>query len=120
MKPCCPTCGRTLPLPTPVKASLTPDLSTLSEAELYAHYKKTAARADLLLLVYSRVNPLSDALMERIERLLTQPKIKREDVERCFDAWRLETEDWSPWTFEAEPQPIEAITETVEEQEAVA
>ena len=83
MKPnCCSACGRTLPKP---KAQPGPvDTSTLSEAELFAHYKRTALAGDLAFLLRFRMSAELRARCEAIQ------KPNAGDLAILRSAWRAE------------------------------
>lgn len=66
---CCPTCGRKLPASKPVRVVRQAiDTSSLSHAELYAHYKRTAPLEDVRFTL--RYGVLSPSLRAGFEALL--------------------------------------------------
>ncbi len=89
---CCPTCGQRL---APVKAPaprVPRDTAALSNAELYAYYKRTAPIEDLRS--FARLARCSPELRLAVDALLAQPPRQRTDLyrelKRLQDRWRTE------------------------------
>ena len=87
MAACCPTCGRTLPKPKPANLSAVPtaDPATMTDAELYVYYKRSALVMDLSFFL--NVGPLSPELRAR-GLAITKPTSK--DLAELRAAWRAE------------------------------
>ena len=76
---------------TRIRAAGVVDTAGMTDAELYAYYKRTAPAEDLRFLLRAR---MSDALRRRAEAI-TKPTPA--DLARLRTAWRTErqTEDWA-------------------------
>ena len=88
---CCITCGRALPKPRPAKAEIV-DVSAMSDADLFAHYRRTAPMEDLKFFL--RVAEMSPGLRADAETMLNGPKLPRTEHYRRLcnlqDRWREE------------------------------
>jgi hypothetical protein len=91
---CCPTCGRPLPRPKPAKAEIV-DTAIMSDADLFAYYRKTAPIEDLRFFL--RHAHMSPGLRADAEVLLNGPKLPcTEHYQRLRalqDRWRRERND---------------------------
>ena len=81
-RPCCETCGRTLPQPKP--ASDPTDLDAMTTAERFAYFKRTAPVEDLKFLI--RHGNLSPDLLARATAALQNPT--RAENKRLAQLWR--------------------------------
>ena len=79
---CCSECGRTLPKPKIQPGPV--NTATMTEAELFAHYKRTALAGDLSFLLQFR---MSTELRARCEAIL---KPNDGDLAILRSAWRAE------------------------------
>ena len=84
---CCSECGRRLPKPQSLSGSITAptDTARMTDAQLFAHYKRTALREDLAFFL--QLSSLSPALRMRAEAI-SKPTAK--DLSELRTAWRTE------------------------------
>lgn len=75
-----------LPRPTPARVRPSADTAAMTDAELYAHYKRTAPAEDLRFFLRGR---LSDGLRERAEAIM---KPTARELTSLREAWRIERE----------------------------
>jgi hypothetical protein len=92
--PTCPNCRHTWTAPKRTKPQQTaPDTAEKSEAELYAHYKRTAPAEDIAFWI-ANVRMSAGLLLWFKGLALAQPDLNRTDFYRQFrnlqDAWRRE------------------------------
>jgi hypothetical protein len=80
---CCESCGRALPAPKRTAAPV--DVATLTDAQMFAYYKRTAPEQDLRFLLRFTLSP---ELRYQIEDALIAPTAA--DAKRCRELWRIE------------------------------
>lgn len=108
---CCPTCGRTMTARKLKPAAGPVDTATLSTADLYAHYKRTAPYADLAFWINTGTNPrpVADALAHLLLTCFdvnNELTIQRAEFYRRFTAiqalWRKLTNEAARTATDAE------------------
>ncbi len=109
--PTCPSCSHTWGSTRAVKAIVPVDIATMTDAQLFAHYKKTSLLGDV---IFWQRTQMSDALRDRFESLESDivhgfPRAESlRQLHALQDAWRRER-PWTPdWTFESEPVSVAA------------
>jgi hypothetical protein len=93
---CCPTCGRKFTATKPKPTEPTADTATMSNAAMFAHYKRTAPLEDVRFML--RVARMSDGLragFEALELAIQQTNPTRAAIYREYGqlqaAWRAES-----------------------------
>ncbi len=95
VQPCCHACGRALPKPKPTAIPH----REMTDAELFAAYRKISPREDLAFLLRTSLSVELRAHLESIAHP-TRPILKS-----AVELWRIEratADRWEPWSFESE------------------
>jgi hypothetical protein len=124
MPDCCVTCGRALPKPKTAAIPATVDTSTMSDTELFAHYKRTAIAEDLRFILRTdmsaelrtRAESIAKPTAKDLQVIRAAWRREREDLDRAFGYWHKadKPENASPDPFGVHtvyygPDPVQTV-----------